>query len=395
MKYVVLIGDGMADEPLPELRGKTPLEAAKTPNMDWIAKNGEVGLVNTIPDGMKPGSDVGALSIFGYDPQEYYTGRAPLEAASMGVKLGPKDVAYRCNLVTVRGGDMEDYSAGHVSTAESRKLIKFLQDKLGSKTARFYPGVSYRHLLVLSGGPMDLTCYPPHDIQGRSIAERLPSGDGSEIIHALMKQSVILLRDHPVNIRRIQRDQNPANMIWLWGQGKATQLESYQKRFGIKGSVVSAVDVVKGPGTLLGLKTLKVPGITGYFDTNYVGKAQYALKALKKDDIVFIHVESPDEAGHMGDMGAKIRAIEDIDQMVLGTVLKGIKKFKEYKILVLPDHPTPVARMGHTSDSVPYAIYNSKKKWKGPSGYNEKAAHSTKRVVSEGHELMPYFLKST
>lgn len=391
-KYVVLIADGLGDEPIPDLRGKTPLEAAKTPNLDKLASKSEVGLVYTIPDGMKAGSDVGTLSLLGYNPRESYTGRAPLEAAAMGVILKKKEIAYRCNLVTVRGGILEDYSAGHIGTPDAKKLMKYLHQKLGNKRIRFYPGVSYRHVVVIEDGPSHVICVPPHDLQGRSIVDMLPTGEGSEVLLALMKQSVILLRDHPVNIKRIYRDQDPANMIWLWGHGTAPNLSPFSKQFKMRGGVISAVDLIKGMTKLIGFELIKVPGITGYFDTNYVGKAEYAIKALKKLDFVVVHVEAVDEAGHEGDLGAKIRAIEDFDKLVVGNVLKGLKGFPDHRIMVVADHPTPVMKMTHTSDPVPYIMYSSQKKRKGPAAFSEKMGGSTGKVIRDGYRLMPQFI---
>jgi 2,3-bisphosphoglycerate-independent phosphoglycerate mutase len=379
-KYVVLIGDGMADRPLKKLGGRTPLEAARTPNMDWIARNGTCGMVRTVPKGVKPGSDVANLSIFGYDPRRSYPGRGPLEAYSKGIKLGPNDVAFRCNLVRIENGKMADYSAGHISTDEARKVIKLLNRELGNKKIRFYPGVSYRHLVVIDRGPSKVKCTPPHDITGRSINKYLPKGDGADSLNILMSDSYELLT----------AKGGKANMIWLWGQGKTPKMSS----FPLKGSVITAVDLIKGIGKAIGLKVINVPGVTGYLDTNYIGKARYALASLKKGDFVFVHVESPDESGHEGNIKHKIKAIQDFDRFVVGTVLKGLKKFKNYKLMVLPDHATPISIMTHSAEPVPFAIYSSKRRVNGAGGFNEKSISRSKLRIEQGHKLMDFFIRS-
>jgi 2,3-bisphosphoglycerate-independent phosphoglycerate mutase len=409
MKYLVLIGDGMSDYPLKELGGKTPLEAAKTPNMDFLAQNGECGWVQNVPSGMSPGSDVAAMSIFGYDPKKYYTGRGPLEAASLGVKLNKNEVAFRCNLVTVKDGKMDDFTSGHISTEEAGQIIKTLDKKLGSKTVKFYTGLSYRHLLVISNDKFlrrrrirlwrkmsNLKCTPPHDITGKMIENHLPSGQGSDLVRHLMKESIMPLLEHPVNIKRIKAGKKPASMIWLWGQGAAPQLMPFRKKYKKSGAVITAVHLLKGLGNILGLKVIDVPGATGFLDTNYKGKAEYALRALKKCDLVFVHVEAPDEAGHMGDLRGKIKAIEDFDCKVVGTILEDIRKSgnRGIKILLLPDHPTPISKMTHTSDPVPFVIFDSRVKGQGAGvkGFNEKEIRKSKLFVAHGHELMKRLL---
>jgi len=338
MKYLVIVGDGMADYPVEILGGKTPLMLAKTPHMDWMAKHGEVGLVRTIPDGFNPGSEIANLSIFGYDPFRYYTGRGPLEAASLGVKLQPDDIAFRCNLVTLQFDGtktfMEDFAAGHVTNAEAKEIILDLDKEIGSKEIRFYPGVSYRHLMVMKDGAakfsnlekLELT--PPHDIIGREISPFLPKGNQGDLVLSLMNGSRPLLKDHPVNLNRKARGLRPANSIWLWGQGRSPRMITLKERFGLEGYVISAVHLLKGIGILAGLEALEVPGATGYFDTNYDGKAQYALRGLKEKDFVYLHVEAPDEAGHMGDLRLKIEAIETFDEKIVGAILKGMKDFE-------------------------------------------------------------------
>lgn len=384
-KYLVLIGDGMSDRPLKELKGKTPLEVAKTPNMDFLAQKGVCGWTRNVPAGMEPGSDVACMSVFGYDPQRYYTGRGPLEAASIGVKLGKDDVAFRCNLVRVKNGKMKDFTAGHIDTAEARKIIQTLDKKLGSKDIKFYTGLSYRHLLVIKGIVQLLDCYtvPPHDITGKPIHDYLPKGKGSEILLRLMNESEVLLHEM----------KTKATMIWPWGQGKTPKMPSFKQKFGLRGAVITAVHLLKGLGRSLGLEVIDVPGATGYLDTNYVGKARYALKALKKNDVVFVHVEAPDEAGHEGSIRKKVRAIEDFDRYVVGTVVKETRNLKpETRILVLPDHPTPVKVMTHTSDPVPFVIYPSPVPCP-PSrikGYNEREIGKLELRIASGYKLLDF-----
>ena len=379
MKYIILVGDGMADLPLKKLGGKTPLEAAYTPNMDFIARNGICGMVRTIPKGLKAGSDVANMSLFGYDPKKYYTGRGPLEALSRGIKLGPKDVAFRCNTVKIKNGKMADYSAGHISTKEAAKLIKLLDRKLGNRDIRFYPGISYRHLCIIKNGPIKAKCTPPHDISGKPIKNYVPEGAGADLLNKLMSDSYCLLSKLDLK----------ANMIWLWGQGKAPSMP----KFSLNGAVITAVDLIKGIGKAIGLKVINVPGATGYLDTNYIGKAKYALKFLEKGDFIFVHVESPDESGHEGNIKHKIKAIQDFDRYVVGTILKGIRKFKNCRVMVLPDHPTPISIMTHTGDPVPFAIYSTAKRFKGPKGYYEKAIAGSKLKFKSGPDLIKYFFK--
>lgn len=379
MKYVILVGDGMADRPLKELGGRTVIEAAKTPNMDYIAKNGVSGMVQTVPVGMKPGSDVANLALFGYDPKKYFMGRGPLEALSLGIELGPKDVAFRCNTVKVENAKMKDYSAGHISTEESTKLIRLIDKEFGNENIKFYPGVSYRHIMVIKNGPLKAKCTPPHDITGKAFGPYLPSGKDADVLNILMSESYEILR--PLSAK--------ANMIWLWGQGTKPKMP----KFPIKGAVITAVDLIKGIGKAIGLNIIKVPGATGYLDTNYLGKAQYALKSLELDDFVFVHVEAPDEAGHNGDLKGKIKAIEDFDKLVVGTILKGIKKFKNYKVLVVPDHPTPISIMTHSGDPVPFAIISSKGEKNGAKAYSESDAASTGLKYLSGPALIKDFIR--
>jgi 2,3-bisphosphoglycerate-independent phosphoglycerate mutase len=401
MKYLVLIGDGMGDRPLKELGGKTPLMAARTPNMDALAQRGEVGLARTIPPGLPKGSEIANLSIFGYDPKRYYTGRGPLEAASIGIKLGPEDVAFRLNLVTfgVIGGAviMEDYSAGHISTEEGKAIVQDLEKELGDSVFHFYPGVSYRHLLVWKG-PVEkvekIETTPPHDITEQEIGTYLPRGEGAQDLIKLMTDTQILLKTHPVNHTRQQEGKREANATWPWGQGRAPQMPSFTERFGLKGGVISAVDLIKGIGICAGLEAIPVPGATGYLDTNYQGKAEYGLRAVEKDDFVYIHVEAPDEASHNGDLKAKIAAIEAFDEQVVGTIVKGMENRGDYRIMVLPDHPTPLELRTHTDDPVPFVIYDSsEKRLSGAAEFDEAEALKSGIVIDEGYELMERFVR--
>ncbi|GFE60388.1 cofactor-independent phosphoglycerate mutase [Geobacter sp. AOG2] len=397
MKVIILLGDGMSDVVYSELGNKSPLQAATTPNMDFMARHGQVGLANTVPEGLPPGSDVANLSIFGYDPRTCYTGRSPLEAVSMGVTLGPDDVAFRMNLVTLNphGSSlyMEDFSAGHISTEEGRELVATLQKEIGSAEFEFHPGVGYRHLMVWRGGKDGMTATPPHDITGKSILNYLPSGDGAATLNNIMNHAQMVLHDHPLNKKRKEEGKRPANSIWLWGHGKTPQVVPYGEKFGLSGAVISAVDLIKGIGVCAGLDVINVEGATGYIDTNYLGKAQAALATLETHDFVYVHVEAPDEASHSGRMDHKIQAIEDFDQQVVGTVLEGIKKFGDYAILCTPDHPTPVRLMTHTSEPVPFIIYRGGKgEGNGALSYDEEQAGKTGLAV-EGHRLMEMLVK--
>jgi len=402
IKYVIMVGDGMADYPVESLGGKTPLMVARTPHMDWMAESGEVGLVRTVPDGFNPGSEIANLSIFGYDPIHYYTGRGPLEAASLGVKLAADDIAFRCNLVTLRfeGNKivMEDFSAGHITDEEARKVIIDLNKEMATNEIRFYAGVSYRHLMVLRNGAAKfsnlehLKMTPPHDIIGREISSSL--SQVKEPVLSLMKESQRLLKDHPVNHAREAKGLPPANSIWLWGQGRSPRMITLKERFGMDGYVISAVHLIKGIGILAGLEVLEVPGATGYFDTNYDGKVQYALRGLGEKDFVYLHVEAPDEAGHMGNLRLKIEAIEAFDEKIVGALLEGMKRFKRYKVLVLPDHPTPLSLRTHTADPVPYAIYSNEGGTLSAheKKFDEVSAGQSGISIERGFELIERFL---
>lgn len=400
MKYIVLQGDGMADYPLPELDGRTPLEVANTPWMDLLAQKGIIGMLRTIPSGMSKGSDVANLSIMGYDPRQFYTGRAPLEAASIGVELRPDETAFRCNLVTIKPvhssqftvhGVMEDYSAGHISTEEARGLILEIDRQLGRDGVRFYPGVSYRHLLIIRGIGEKVSCTPPHDISGRPVEPFLPQGEGVELLLRLMEEASSILLENPINQRRKSKGLPPANAIWLWGQGKAPIMPPFREKYGLSGVMISAVDLMKGLGYYVGFEVLHVPGATGYLDTNYAGKVEALLEALNNHDMVFLHVEAPDEAGHNGDLKAKIQALEDFDSKVVGPVVERLKNFPEHRVLLLCDHLTPLALRTHTDDEVPFVIYPAEK-GTGAICYSESVGRSSGLWFKEGFKLMDYFL---
>jgi 2,3-bisphosphoglycerate-independent phosphoglycerate mutase len=392
----------MADYPVESLGGKTPLMVAKIPHMDWMVEHGEIGLVRTVPDGFNPGSEIANLSIFGYDPIRYYTGRGPMEAASLGVKLTDNDVAFRCNLVTLRFQDtetvMEDFSAGHITDKEAKRIIFDLNRELATNEIQFYPGISYRHLMVLKKRSAQfpnlekLDLIPPHDLTGREISSLLPKMNGPVL--NLMTESQRLLKNHPVNLARESKGLPPANSIWLWGQGRSPKMITLKERFGMDGYVISAVHLIKGIGILAGLEVLEVPGITGYFDTNYEGKAQYALKGLREKDFVFVHVEAPDEAGHMGNLRLKIEAIEALDERIVGAILKGVKEFKRYKVLLLPDHPTPLSVRTHTPDPVPYVIYSNEDGAKDArrKTFDEVSARLSGISIEKGFALIERFL---
>ncbi len=397
MKYVVLVPDGMADYPVEELGGRTPLEAARTPNMDFVAKHGRLGRVKTVPDKSSPGSDVANVTILGYDVHKHYTGRGPLEAANLGVELSGDDVAFRCNLVTISDQKLLDYSAGHIKSKEADILIQSLNKNLGTDKIKFYSGVSYRHLMVVKDGALDgldrLKTTPPHDISGKAFAKYLPRGKNSEIIQKVMQDSRKILEAQEINQVRVDLKENPANMIWLWGQGRRPSFEKFSDKFGLNGAIISAVDLLKGLGRIIGFEVINVPGATGYYDTDYQAKADAAVKALKEKDFVFLHVEAPDEAGHNGDLREKITAIERFDQMVVGTVLAAYKDKSNFRLLLLPDHATPVSLKTHTADPVCFGIYGQGIEGRGFPKYSEKQAESSDLYFEKGYELMDYFIK--
>ncbi len=398
MKYVVMLGDGMADYPMKELDNRTPLEVAKKDTIDFIAKNGVCGMVKTVPNGMKPGSDVANLSAMGYNPVSCYTGRSPLEAVSIGIDMKDDDVAFRCNLVTlsdeedIRDRTMVDYSAGEISTEEAAELIKAVNEALSTDELEFFSGISYRHCLIWHGGKTDLNLTPPHDISDRKVTNYLPE---NKLIFSLMEKSRDILKDHPINKKRIEKGLNPANSIWLWGEGTKPAIGNFEKMTGLKGAVISAVDLIKGIGICAGMEVIEVFGATGNIDTNFKGKGEAALEALKNgNDFVYIHVEAPDECGHRGEIENKIKSIELIDSEIVKPVMEGLENMGEdFKIMVLPDHPTPISLKTHVSDPIPFAIYDSRNnKSSDIKGYSEKEISKSDLMFDEGYKLMSYFI---
>ncbi len=397
-KYIILLGDGMSDLPLDSLGNKTPLEYANTHHMDALARESITGLAHTVPEGMHPGSDVANLSIFGYDPKVYYSGRAPLEALNLGIELSHKDVAFRCNIVTLENESMTDYSAGHIETPFTTAIIEELKKHNKYDFIEYYTGVSYRNIVVWRDFPFDAITetVPPHDISGQGYIDYLPKGNGSEILNEIMNTSVEIIRES--NVLKECKDKHKGNptSVWLWGGGTKPAIETLKERFGLYGHTISAVDLIHGIGRAAGLTPLYVQGVTGFIDTNYTGKAQALLEALKNVNYVYLHVESPDESGHMGNIEYKIKSIEDFDAYVVGPVLEGMKKFNHYSVLMMPDHPTPVSLKTHTSDPVPFCLYdtdlpNDQKKY--AQNYSEKSASETGVVVKEGHKLLEYMVK--
>lgn len=401
MKYVVVLYDGMADYPVPALGGKTPMMVAKKPNLDYLAQRAEVGLVRTVAEGLKPGSDVANMSVMGFDPMKYYTGRSPLEAASIGIDMKPTDVSLRCNLVTLSQDDkpyeektIEDYCADDISTEEAAELIKTIEEKLGTDEFKFYSGVSYRHCLIWKNGTTELgNMTPPHDITGKVITDYLSTAENAKPLIEMMKKSYDILKDHPVNLARIARGKRPANSIWLWGEGTRPSISTFEEIYHIKGGVVSAVDLIKGIGRCAEMEVAEVEGATGYIDTNFEGKANAALDLLERNDLVYIHFEATDECGHRNEPENKVRAIELIDERVLPILFEGLKKYDDYKIMVLPDHPTPIVTRTHASDPVPYLIYHKNKEVDGVNTINEETAKATSNFIDFGPSIMPRFLK--
>jgi 2,3-bisphosphoglycerate-independent phosphoglycerate mutase len=393
-KYVIIVPDGAADEPLEPFGGQTVLEAAETPNLDAISAMGRQGLAQTVPNEMEAGSDVAQMSLLGYDPRRYYTGRAPIEAVARNIKLSLDDWVFRCNLVTIADGKMMDHSAGHISTAEAGTLIKELNDNLGDNQICFHVGVSYRHLLVFKVSDFDVQTYPPHDHIGTAVDKLLPRGKGADVLIDLMARSQQLFADHDINKVRADLGENQVSSIWLWGQGKRAQMERFEKRFGLKGAAITAVDLVKGLAKLIGFDLIDVPGATGFIDTNYQGKASAAIDALDTYDIVFVHVEAPDEASHAGNAEMKKQAIELIDEHIIGPVFRALQKYESWRILVMPDHPTPVRTCAHSPDPVPFAMAGDSISGILHTTFGETNAAKSGFRIDNGFELMEYFLKS-
>ncbi len=402
MKYIVILGDGMSDYPVPELGNKTPLQVAKKPNIDRLAQYGQLGLVKTVPETLPPGSDVANLSVLGYEPEKYYTGRSPLEAASIGIDLKDTDVTFRTNLVTLSEAEryedrvMVDYSSDEISTEEAHQLLDTIQAHFNNELYTYYKGISYRHCLLWEKGSLDLDLTPPHDILGKRVADYLPSGKDSLPLLKMMKESQRLLENHPVNLKRKEKGLRPANSIWIWGEGKKPALDPFKNKYGLSGAVISAVDLIKGLGILAGMDSIDVKGATGNIDTNYLGKAQAALDALSQGkDFVFVHIEAPDECGHRYEIDNKVKSIELIDELVVASLIKGLEVYEDYKILVLPDHPTPLSLRTHTRDPVPYILYQKSRAKKGSSmTYNEKNAQDAGIFIGSGPDLMAKFTKA-
>jgi len=401
VKYLVMLCDGMADEPNEALGNSTPMEKANKPCMDSLAAKAEVGIVKTVAEGLKPGSDVANLSVLGYEPAVYYSGRSPLEAASIGIDLKDTDVTLRCNLVTLSDEEdyekktILDYCADDISSEEAKILIEYIQEKLGNDKFRFYPGVSYRHCLVWSNGnPHPGVLTPPHDITGKVITDYIPKGEAVDELYDLMKKSYDLLKDHPVNKARIARGKRPANSIWLWGEGTKPLLDNFSEKFGKKGSMISAVDLLKGIAICAGMNSVDVEGATGYLDTNFDGKCKAAIEEFKKGaDLVYIHVEAPDECGHRGEIENKVKAIEMIDEHILAPVVEFLRGYDDFAVLVCPDHPTPLSIRTHTSTPVPYLIYDSKNEIdSGVKVFCEKEARESGNYIEKGFTMMNYFL---
>ena len=399
MKYIVILCDGMADEPLEELGGKTPLEAARTANMDRLAEKAEIGMVRTVPDGMAPGSDTANLSVIGYDPKKYYSGRSPLEALSIGAEMGDKDVSFRCNLVTLSEEENSyeervilDHSSGEIPTDEAAVLLDTLKNGLEREGYAFYTGTSYRHLLIQKEGKVvELTA--PHDILTRRIGEYLPK---DQVLREMMVRSYDILKDHPINVQRRKEGKNPANSAWFWGAGTRPALTSFEEKNGVKGAMISAVDLLKGIAVGAGMHNIIVEGANGGLHTNYAGKAQAAVKALTEDgfDFVYVHIEAPDEMGHQGSAENKIKAIEYIDDQVVGPVAEALRAAgTDFRMLILPDHPTPVRVRTHTSDPVPYLLYDSTKAAEGSGTYSEKTGKQSGKMLEEGYRLIDHLLE--
>jgi len=398
VKYVIIHGDGMADWPCDELGGKTPLEAARKPNMDRIATLGDLGLVATIPNGMPSGSDVGTMTMLGYDPARYHTGRAPIEAASRGIELGAADVVFRMNLVSLMAGDdgapiMHDFTSGHISTEEASRIVTDIARDLSGNGIEFHHGVSYRHLMVWRGGVTGSQLTPPHDITGKPVASYLPAGEGADRLLALMEAAAPILRDHPINRARRAEGKTGVTSVWFWGQGKRPAVPTLKARFGVDGSVISAVDLVNGLGRLAGLNVITVPGATGFLDTDYAAKARYGLASLKDRDFLLLHIEAPDEAGHMGRADLKVEALERIDELILGPMLDQLPAFGDFTLLLMPDHATPSKLKTHSSEPVPFALLKGGKGDRGaaaaaPRRYTEADAAGTGLKVVDGFRLI-------
>jgi 2,3-bisphosphoglycerate-independent phosphoglycerate mutase len=393
MKYAIVLPDGATDERLPQLSGKTPLEVALIPHMDWVASHGRLGRIVTIPKGFTPGTDVGTLTVLGYDPHRYHSGRAPIEAAAKGIEARPDQMIFRCNFVAIRDGKMADFTAGHIGQADADALIAALNAALGSSGCAFHAGVSYRNLMLLSqAAEMKLTCAPPHDIPDQSVSRHLPTGVGEERVRELMLRAAEILRDHPVNRKRISEGHLPATDIWLWGQGRPVPFESFARKFGVTGACITAVDILRGMARLMGLELISVPGATGYIDTDYEAKGRAAVAALDRHDLIVVHVEAADEAGHIGDAAEKVKALERIDEAVVGPLLKKLQSFPQWRMLIAPDHPTPASTKAHSAVPPQFAYAGSGVPEGKPRRFTESDADATGLWYREGHLMMADFL---
>ncbi len=402
MKYIVFLGDGMADYPNAELGNKTPLEVAKKPNMDYFAKKGICGMAKTVPEGMKPGSDTANLSVMGYAPEKYYTGRSPLEAVSVGVPLNDADITFRANLVTLSDEEnyadktMIDYSSDEITTEEAHALIADLAKELNTDTLQLYPGFSYRHILVWRNGELDFELTPPHDISDRKVTEYLPKGKNAHVLQEIMEKSEKILKDHPVNKARIERGLRPAVSLWIWGEGRKAVLDSFADLYGVKGAVVSAVDLIKGIGLSAKMVCPDVEGATGNIHTNFDGKAQAGIELLKENDMLYMHLEAPDECGHRREVENKVRSIELIDEKIIAPIIADLKaRGEDYRVLLMPDHPTPLDFKTHVSDPVPFVLYDSTNEKEGAEAYTEKMCEATGVYLDKASELMGHLIKKT
>jgi len=393
MKYVIILPDGAADDPLPQLEGRTPLQAADIPNMDWVSEQGRLGRAVTIPAGFTPGTDVGTLSLFGYDPHHNYSGRAPIEAAARGLTAGPDGIIFRCNFVTITEGRMADFTAGHIAQGESERLIADLDSLFADDPLVFHAGVSYRNLMIADGAAeMDLRCAPPHDIQDQPVADHRPQGAGAARVEDIMARAAEMLRNHPVNDARLRNGRAPVNHIWLWGQGRPTRLATLQERFGLSGVTITGVDIIRGLAVCMGMKLIEVDGATGYLDTNYAGKGAAAVAALDEFDVVVVHVEAPDEAGHLGDAREKVLALQRVDEHIVGPLLHAVRQYDEWRVLIAADHPTPCATKAHDAAPPPFCYAGTGIEAVERQPFCERAAAAGELFVDPGHGLIDHFL---
>ena len=395
-KYAIVLPDGAADEPIPALSNRTALEAAQIPFIDSIVQSGRIGVVRTVPEGFVPGSDVATMSLFGYDVRKHYTGRAPIEAVARNVPLQPDDVVFRCNLVNITDGLMSDFTAGHIRTNEAEPIIRDLEKEFSGEGVHFFTGVSYRNLMTIrEKDAMDISCMPPHDIPNEAVSDYQPKGRGARRIREIMERASEIVARHEVNQVRRELGEVPATNVWLWGQGVVPIMPRFRQKYGVRGACIAAVDLIRGLGKLLGWTLIDVPGATGYLDTDYVAKGKYAVEALDEYDLVAVHIEAPDEAGHMGDASEKIKALEKIDEHIVGPVLEKLRTFDKWRILVAPDHPTPVIRRTHTNEPPPFCMAGSDlPRLLSMEAFSERLAGQSDLRIDPGHELMEYFLRT-